>query len=337
MNIVTIDAGTTNTRTLLWRDGTVLAQAQQETGVRNTAIDGHNGALKQALRETIAAVLATAGIAPAEVHLALASGMISSPMGLQEVPHLPAPAGLAQLAQGMQAVVMPDVLAQPLWLIPGVRNQHGAIGLHNVEAMDMMRGEETEVIGLLERLQLHGAATIIVPGSHTKLISVDEQRRILGCSTTIAGELLQAISQHTLIKQSVEGGFAQTLVPKMLLAGAAAAQKTGLARACFSVRTLGQFSAVDCNERANFLMGAVLSGDLLALRNSTAIQMRPDTPLVIAGKPMLRQALSLLIEEQGFFYGKRIVVDDRQQDYLAGHGALLIAAARGLITRQEAA
>ncbi|MNY72600.1 hypothetical protein D3C86_2111940 [compost metagenome] len=84
-------------------------------------------------------------------------------------------------------------------------------------------------------------------------------------------------------------------------------------------------------------MGAVLSGDLLALRNSTAIQMRPDTPLVIAGKPMLRQALSLLIEEQGFFYGKRIVVDDQQQNHLAGHGALLIAAARGLILRKEAA
>ena len=68
MNIVTIDAGTTNTRTLLWRDGVVLAQAQQETGVRNTAIDGHNGALKQALRETIAAVLDSAGIAPGDLH-----------------------------------------------------------------------------------------------------------------------------------------------------------------------------------------------------------------------------------------------------------------------------
>lgn len=130
-----------------------------------------------------------------------------------------------------------------------MRNQHGAVGLHNVEAMDMMRGEETEVVALLERLQLRGAATLIMPGSHTKLISVDEQRRILGCSTTIAGELLQAVTQHTLIKQSVDGGFAQTLVPKMLLAGAAAAQ-AGLARACFSVRTLGQFSAVECNEQA---------------------------------------------------------------------------------------
>lgn len=114
MNILTIDAGTTNTRTLLWRAGAVVAQAQLETGVRNTAIDGHNGALKQALRDTIASVLASAGIAPSAVDLALASGMISSPMGVQEVAHLPAPAGLAQLAQSMQAVDLPDVLAQPV-------------------------------------------------------------------------------------------------------------------------------------------------------------------------------------------------------------------------------
>lgn len=337
MNIITIDAGTTNTRTLLWQNGRVIAQAAQETGVRNTAIDGHNGALKQALRDSIAAVLAQASLTQHDLKLVVASGMITSPMGVQEVPHLPAPAGLAQLAKGMQSVSLPDVLDQPLWLIPGVRNQHGAIGLHNVEAMDMMRGEETEVVALLDRLQLQGAATLIMPGSHTKLVSVDEQRRILGCATTIAGELLQAISQHTLIRQSVDGEFAESLVPKMLLAGAAAAQKTGLARACFSVRTLGQFGAVERNERANFLMGAVLSGDLLALRNSSAVQMRPDTTLVITGKAMLRQALALLIEEHGFFYGKRIVVDDGQQANMAGHGALLIAAARGLISQQEAA
>ena len=337
MNIITIDAGTTNTRTLLWQNGRVIAQAAQEIGVRNTAIDGHNGALKQALRDSIAAVLAQASLTQNDLKLVVASGMITSPMGVQEVPHLPAPAGLAQLAKGMQSVSLPDVLDLPLWLIPGVRNQHGAIGLHNVEAMDMMRGEETEVVALLDRLQLQGAATLIMPGSHTKLVSVDEQRRILGCATTIAGELLQAISQHTLIRQSVDGEFAESLVPKMLLAGAAAAQKTGLARACFSVRTLGQFGAVERNERANFLMGAVLSGDLLALRNSSAVQMRPDTTLVITGKAMLRQALALLIEEHGFFYGKRIVVDDGQQANMAGHGALLIAAARGLISQQEAA
>jgi len=331
MHIVTIDAGTTNTRSSLWTDGKLAAQVQVEVGVRDNAIAGNKYALKQAVRDTIAGVLAQAGVEAGQVSLALASGMITSALGLLEVSHVPAPAGIEQLAQGMVQLQMPEVFLQPLWLVPGVRNQTGSVGLHNVEAMDMMRGEESEVIGLLDRLQLTGRAMLIMPGSHTKLVSVDEQGRIAGCATTLAGELLQAITQHTLISQTLEAGFAHELVPQMVLAGAAAAQKTGLARACFSVRTLGQFTDVERNERANFLLGAVLSGDLLALKNSSAIQMRPDTSIVITGKPMLRQALALLIEENGFFYGKRLVVSDEQQAGMAGHGAMLIARERGLL------
>lgn len=331
MNIVTIDAGTTNTRSSLWQHGKLIAQSQVEVGVRDTAINGNNNALKQAVRDTIQGALAKAGVNPDDIALALASGMITSAMGLIEVPHLVAPAGLAQLAQGMLCISMPEVFSQPLWLIPGVRNPVDPVGLHNHEAMDMMRGEETEAMGLLARLDLAGRAMLIMPGSHTKLVGIDERRCIAGCATTLAGELLQVITQGTLISQSLGADFAQTFSPEMVLAGAAAAQKTGLARACFSVRTLAQFTEVQRDERANFLLGAVLSGDVLALKNSSAIQMRPDTPIVISGKPMLRQALALLIQENGFFYGKRIVVSDTQQADLAGFGAITIAQARGLI------
>lgn len=331
MNIVTVDAGTTNTRSSIWQNGNLLAKVQVEVGVRDTAINGNNQALKQAVRDSISAALAQAGVAAADVTLVLASGMITSAMGLHELPHLIAPVGLAALAQGMQRVDMPDVFAQPIWMIPGVRNQVEQVDLDNHEAMDMMRGEETEVIGLLERLDLQGRAMLIMPGSHTKLVSVDDKRQIVGCATTLAGELLQAITQHTLISQSLDHGFAEQLAPEMLLAGAAAAQQTGLARACFSVRTLGLFAKTGRDERANFLLGAVLSGDVLALKNSCAIHMLPDTPIVITGKPMLRQALALLIQASGFFYGKRIVVSDEQQADLAGFGALTIARARGLL------
>lgn len=331
MNIVTVDAGTTNTRSALWQHGKLVAQSQVEVGVRDTAINGNNNALKQAVRGTIEGALAKAGVNSADVALVLASGMITSAMGLIEVPHLQAPAGRMQLAQGMQSIVMPDVCSLPLWLIPGIRNPINPVGMHNHEAMDMMRGEETEAMGLLARLDLVGRAMLIMPGSHTKLVSIDEQGCIDGCATTLAGELLQIITQGTLISQSLGAGFAQTFLPEMVLAGAAAAQKTGLARACFSVRTLAQFTEVNRDERANFLLGAVLSGDVLALKNSSAIQMRPDTPIVIAGKSMLRQALALLIHEDGFFSGKCIVVSDRQQADLAGFGAITIAQTRGLI------
>ncbi|MES2071140.1 MAG: 2-dehydro-3-deoxygalactonokinase [Pseudomonadota bacterium] len=331
MNIVTIDAGTTNTRSSLWRDGQLHAQAQLEIGVRDTAINGNNSALKKAVSDTVASVLSQAKLHEDGLDLMLASGMITSNMGLAEIPHLQAPAGLHELAQGMQSVAMPEIFPQPVWFIPGVRNGVDQVGMHNYEAMDMMRGEETEAMALLARLKLKGPAMIILPGSHTKLVSIDGDQRIVGCATTIAGELLQAITQHSLLKKSLDGDFAEDLHPEMLLAGAAAAQRTGLARACFSVRTLEQFTDTQRNERANFLLGAVLSGDLLALKNSSAIRMRPDTSIVIAGKPMLKQALALLINENGFFYGKQIIVDDADQANLAGFGAITIAAARGLI------
>jgi len=260
----------------------------------------------------------------------LASGMISSAQGLVEVPHLTGPVGLKQLAQGMQQVAMPDVVQQPLWIIPGVRNPLGTVDISNFEAMDMMRGEEVEVMGLIARLRLSGPAMFILPGSHTKLVNIDEHGRITGCATTIAGELLQVITQGTLISQSLQGGFADEFVPEMVRAGALAAQKTGLARACFGVRTLANFAQIARNDLANFLLGAVLSADLQALKNSSAIQMHPETPIVISGKKILRQTLELLLQEQNFFYGHRDVASDAQQADLAGFGALCVAGARGL-------
>lgn len=334
MHIVTIDMGTSNTRSSLWRDGALLAQAARPVGVRDAATGAGKRPLEQALRDTIEAVLAEAGVAAGAVDLTLASGMIGARAGLAEVPHVAAPAGLAELAQGMAPIALPalaDLLTGPLWCIPGVRNHRAQVGLHNHEAMDIMRGEETETMGLLSRLRLEERAIIIMPGSHTKLVSVDQQQRIVGCATTIAGELLQAISEHTLIGESLDG-FGRSLHPAHLLAGAATARKAGLARACFSVRILAQFSQVQLDERASFLLGAVLADDVLTLKNSSAIQMRPDTTIFICGKPILRDALALLIAEDSYFYGKKIIVDDAQQGNMAGAGALAIAAARNLIS-----
>lgn len=330
MHTLTIDMGTTNTRACLWHDGALLAEGAAAVGVRDAAISGNKTILKDALRSAIAVALAQGGVNAGQVGLALASGMIGAKAGLFDVPHLPAPAGLAELAQGMVRLKLPDVLAMPVWCIPGVRNHGAKVGLHNHEAMDMVRGEETEAMGLRARLQLAERAILVLPGSHTKLVSIDEDGRIVGCATTIAGELLQAISQHTLISESVDNAFGRKLHPEHVLAGAATARKVGLARACFSVRILAQFSDVALDQRASFLLGAVLADDVLALKHSSAIQMRPDTTIVLCGKPLLRDALALLIDEDPYFYGKKIVVDDVQQANLAGAGALAIAAARKL-------
>ena len=56
--IVTIDAGTTNTRAFLWGEGRrLLAAERRAVGVRDTAADGDNRRLKAAVRDCLEALL----------------------------------------------------------------------------------------------------------------------------------------------------------------------------------------------------------------------------------------------------------------------------------------
>ncbi|TDK61170.1 2-dehydro-3-deoxygalactonokinase [Sapientia aquatica] len=329
--ILTIDTGTTNTRVSLWNNATVIAHSANEVGVRDTAMSGSKDKLEQGVRKTILDTLAKANVTEDEIDLVLGSGMISSNVGLFELPHIPAPAGLQQLARGMVAVTIPTVFSKPIYLVPGVRNVVENIGLHNCEAMDMMRGEEVEVMGVIDQLGITGPAMLIMPGSHSKFVCIDEKNNILGCVTTLAGELLYVITHNTILAKSLDSDFAEFINPEMLLAGAQSAQTIGLGRTCFNVRTLDQFTIYQRNDRANFLLGAILGADLLTLKNSTAIKMMPGTPVIICGKPIMKEALALLIKNDDYFSGKVTVVSNEMQEHLAGYGAIKVATARGLI------
>ncbi|MET4677310.1 2-dehydro-3-deoxygalactonokinase [Luteibacter sp. ME-Dv--P-043b] len=331
MNILTIDTGTTNTRVTAWQDGEAVAMTTRPVGVRDTAITGNTGKLEQALRDAIAGVLFAAGMTQSDIGPVLASGMITSNMGLCEIPHVPAPAGIDELAAAMREVRIEGVWHAPIGFVPGVRNAVAPIDLHNVEAMDMMRGEETEALALVERLALAEPAVIALPGSHSKFVGIDTKGRIDGCVTTLAGELLQVISHETILAGSLKDGFATHIDAEMLLAGAGAAQRVGLGRACFSVRILDQFTDRDANARANFLLGAVLASDILTLKHSSAIRMHPGTRFVVSGKPILREAIARLVEDDDFFSGMLTVVGDDQQCDLAGAGAIAVARRRGLV------
>ena len=122
MCIITIDSGTTNTRVNIWQSERVIADSFQEVGARDTAITGSKTTLQNGVRMAIAQVLSQANIQIANVKLILATGMIGSNLGLLEVPHVPAPAGLEELAKGMKMTIIPEVISCPIWFIPGVRN-----------------------------------------------------------------------------------------------------------------------------------------------------------------------------------------------------------------------
>ena len=81
-------------------------------------------------------------------------------------------------------------------IVPGVKTEGETIA-----DADMMRGEETELIGLMEHLE--SAAVYVLPGSHSKLIHVDGAGRIVDFTTMLTGEMIAALSQNTILKDAI--------------------------------------------------------------------------------------------------------------------------------------
>ena len=281
--ILVIDCGTTNLRvTLLDEDRHVLSTASAAGGVRHTAIDGNNDRLRAALRDCIGQALSKGGLTPKDVARCIAYGMITSNMGLLEIPHLCAPASAKDLRAGIQERVFEDIAPFPIAFIPGVRNFGGDVTHENFSEMDMMRGEETEAIGLYRLLALNEPAIFVLPGSHNKFVSMGADGEILGCMTSISGELLDAITHDTILADAVGRSFvtAEGYMPDMACEGAWESAHSGLGRAAFSARILQTLGGRSREAAQSYLLGAVLAQDVQALQ---AFVPAPDAALSSLG------------------------------------------------------
>ena len=328
--IIAIDGGTTNTRASLWdAPGICLDIVKSEIGVRITSIEGSNASLKAAVKGLLEQLLQRNQITYEQVEGIYACGMITSREGLAELPHLIAPAGMQDFVAGLAKVELPDVAPLPIHFVRGLKNRDGnGLTLCDLEKMDVMRGEETETLALLDLFGNENGTLFALPGSHTKFVSVDAEGKMIGCLSSLAGELLSAVTLNTILAGAVGKQFAGADYNKeMLLAGYRTARDTSLARAAFSTRMLQMFLPGTEQDRASFLLGAVLEGDVAAVKTSKALSVHSGMKVVIAGKEPLARALKLLFEEDGFFEQVDIYYPTADKP-MSGYGMYQIAKAK---------
>lgn len=206
--ILTIDCGTTNSRVYLVNPkGEIFLWKSRKVGVKDTAIRGSNTFLKQELKALTEEILAEAGLLKSQIRLVISSGMITSELGLIELPHLFAPVSLEDLAQSITRVDGEESFDPelPLYLIRGIKNPYHPErnDLAELARLDFMRGEETQVAGLLQMYGAGSPTTVINLSSHTKCIPIDRRDRILGSVTTLSGQVFEALVKETFIGKSV--------------------------------------------------------------------------------------------------------------------------------------
>lgn len=209
----------------------------------------------------------------------LACGMVGSQHGWRELPYADCPADAGAL---MRLSLTVDWRGRPLRLLPGLRCV-GAAG-----APDLMRGEETQVLGALQlEPGLAAQACLVLPGTHSKWAQVQDGR-VAGFATQMTGELFALLRQHSVLGRLMpaESGTSAEAFDQ----GVAAARddgEAGLPNQLFGVRSLGLAGRIASEGLADYLSGLLIGHELragLAWRATHGLQ---GAPLRLVGEPAL--------------------------------------------------
>jgi 2-dehydro-3-deoxygalactonokinase len=258
--MIGVDWGTSSFRAYrMAADGRVIDKTSSPTGILFVEAGRFADVLRRAILPWVNA---------GERHVLL-SGMIGSRQGWVEAPYLPCPAGAADLAGATIPVPFDGAEVR---LVPGVTCEDAGVP-------EVMRGEETQIIGALAEFGAGGIACM--PGSHSKWVRV-EGGRIVGFSTFMTGEAFAAFSGHTILGRMMKADAPAD--PEALRRGLArSADAGGLLRHLFGVRTLGLFGRLSETSAASYLSGLLLGHEVRA-----ALAAAPEAgPVVLIGDPKL--------------------------------------------------
>jgi len=179
----------------------------------------------------------------------IASGMITSRNGWLETPYLPVPVSASQLAGTLKH-----------WQTARGLDIHFVTGLvdrHEV-ASDVMRGEETQIVGAVQAGISDGV--FVLPGSHSKWVTV-ENGIIKNFSTYMTGELYAVLCQHTILGMLMKDAeFNADGFGLGVKSGFESGSK--LLNTLFHVRTLPLFEQLDENAVDDYLSGMLIGAEI---------------------------------------------------------------------------
>lgn len=213
----------------------------------------------------------------------IASGMITSRNGWLETPYVAVPAGSKALADNL--VRFETSSGKAVHFVTGMTTEHDG-------APDVMRGEETQIVGAMGL----GAAAgmFVMPGTHSKWISVSDAR-IDDYATYMTGEIFAALRGHTILGTLMKDAAFQEEGFRMGVASGLRAG-AGLLHNLFHVRTMPLFGRIPEEMTADYLSGILIGSEIGAATSALA----PDTVVTIVGRNDLADRYGIALEVAGF-------------------------------------
>lgn len=250
--IITVDWGTSRMR--LWvlaADGTVLAARHSDEGLEGARDAGFDVILERHL--------AALGIGP-EVP-AIICGMAGSRQGWVEAPYADAPAALDQL---IAKAVQVQGSARDVRILPGIAQRKAG-------SPDVMRGEETQLIGLGSQNlgASKGRKLVCMPGTHSKWVDMDGGR--VGHFTTyLTGELFALFSRQSILRHSIGTDSAFDAANEAFAESVSAMVEApeDLPKRLFSIRASSLLNGTSGPDSAASLSGLLIGAEIGSARRT---------------------------------------------------------------------
>ena len=304
--LIGLDWGTSTLRA--WRidaAGHVLERRTTEDGILSLVADG----FEKVFSSRVGSWLAKSPAMPV-----IASGMITSRQGWIEAPYLDCPAGASDLAAGLVAHFTQE--GHLIRFVPGLSR------VAEDGVPDVMRGEETQIVGALEAG--YGSGLLVLPGTHSKW-ALAQDGRVVWFATFMTGELFGLLKQHSILGRMMQGDRPdETAFGRGLAYARAGRGGAGtLLSQLFSARTLALFEQIPESGVESYVSGLLIGAEIAEALATTAGQS-PAGPVVVIGDAALA---TLYVGALNLFGLKARSAD---QDACA-RGQYMIARAAGLI------
>ncbi len=283
-------------------DGRVLDAVEAPAGIATLDRDG------------MAARMAEVAARWPDVVHRYAAGMIGSNIGWSDAGYVECPAAPGDVHAALHRV---RIGGTEVDIVPGLASRR-ADG-----APDVLRGEETELFGLMASGDLAPRGLVALPGTHTKWVRI-EHGRVAEFLTCMSGELYDRLTAQGLLASIVEGeAHAGEAFAQGVRLGSARA--LGLSSLLFGARARVLRGDLARADAASHLRGVLIGAELADARATFPSFGEQAIPLI--GSAPVRVLYRAALAEFGIETRMVDARDAVSRGFLALHAARTAAAA----------
>lgn len=210
------------------------------------------------------------------------SGMATANIGLKELPY-----GTMPIAENKNTFVTEKIALTPnidIILASGVADQEG-----------VMRGEETQALGLLPLLKTYSDGILLLPGTHSKHL-IYKDGNFTSFKSYMTGELFQLLSQQSILSNNVSSLPWDKKMLEAYTDGVTIGLEKKLTSQLFSIRSKQLQGKIDKENNFYKLSGMLIGDELSYLKenNIGKVFLASDEPFFT----LYTIALQRVLEEE---------------------------------------